>query len=127
MEPEHEEKLISDLSRGGFNPFEIETLAFEDFDEDSLVLKLSRSEELLQLHKRIVALVRNYADVEFDTISKQYFGDKYNPHLTISKSSSKFDRTSKELIGKKDRITRYTLARKVNGTWKEMQDFYSRE
>jgi len=125
MESEHENKLISDLSQISFNPFEIETLAFDDFDKDSLVLKLSRSKELLQLHKGIVAVVRDYTYEEFDAIAKQYFGDNYNPHLTISKSSSGFDRSSKELIGRKDRIARYTLAKKEDGAWKEMQDFYS--
>jgi 2'-5' RNA ligase len=125
MEPEYESKLVSGLSQMKFNPFEIETLALDDFDKNSLVLKLFRSEELLQLHKGIVAVVRNYADAEFDAIAKEYFGDNYNPHLTISKSSSKFDKTSKELIGRKDRIARYTLAKKADGIWKEMQDFYS--
>lgn len=125
MEPEHENKLVTDLSQINFNPFEIETLGFDDFDKDSLVLKLSRSNELLQLHKGIVSVVRNYADSEFDAIAKQYFGDNYNPHLTVSKSSAQFDRTSKELIGQKDRIARYTLAKKLDGNWKEMQDFYS--
>lgn len=126
MEPEHETSLVSDLSQLSFNPFEIETLAFDDFDKDSLVLKLSRSNELLQLHRGIVAIVGDYVDAEFDAIAKQFFGDNYNPHFTISKSSSGFDRTSKELIGRNDRISRYSLAKKVDGSWKEIQDFYSR-
>ncbi len=125
MEPENESKLVTNLSQINFNSFEFETLGFDDFDKDSLVLKLSRSDELLQLHNGIVSAVRNYANSEFDAIAKQYFGDNYNPHLTISKSSSQFDRTSKELIGQKDRIARYTLAKKFDGSWKEIQDFYS--
>ncbi len=125
MEPEQEEELVSNLSKIKFNPFEIETKEFDDFDKDSLVLKLSRPDELLQLHKGIVAVVRNYADAKFDAIAKQYFGDNYNLHLTISKSSSEFDRTSKGLIGRKDRIARYTLAKKEECVWKEIQDFYS--
>jgi len=126
MEPEYESKLVSDLSQMNFNPFEIETLTFDDFDKDSLVLKLSRSKELLKLHKGIISVVKNYANAEFNVIAKQYFGDNYTPHLTISKSSSEFDRTSKELIGRKDRIARYTLAKKVDRNWKEIRDFYSR-
>ncbi len=125
MKPKHENKLVTDFSQISFNPFEFETLGFDDFDKDSLVLKLSRSDELLQLHKGIVSVVRNYADSEFDVIAKQYFEDNYNPHLTISKSSSQFDRTSKELISRKDRISRYSLAKKIDGSWKEIQDFYS--
>jgi hypothetical protein len=84
------------------------------------VLKLSRSDKLLQLHNQIVGVAISYADVKFDA-----FGDNYNPHLTISKSSSEFDRTSKRLIGRKDKITRYSLAKKVDGNWKEIQDFSS--
>ena len=104
MEPEKEKSLITDLSQISFNLFEIEILAFDDFDKDSLVLRLSRSDELLRLHKGIVAVVRKYVNIEFDAITKQYFEDNYNPHLTISKSYSEFDRTSKGLIGRKDRI-----------------------
>ena len=125
MEPEQERNLVSDLSQVSFNPFEIETLTFDDFDKDSLVLKLSRSEELLQLHKGVVAVVKNYANTEFDAIAKQYFGDNYTPHFTISKSSSEFNKALKRLIGRKDRIARYSLAKKVDGIWKEIRDFYS--
>ncbi len=124
MAPEQEEKLVSDLSKLRFNPFEIETQDFDAFDEDSLVLKLSRSDGLLQLHKGIVAVVRNYADASFDAIVKQYLGDNFTPHLTISKSSSDFSRTSKELIGRKDTISRYSLAKKIESNWKEIHDFY---
>jgi len=125
MEPEYENKLVTDLSQIKFNTFEFETLGFDNFDKDSLVLKLSRSNELLQLHNGIVSVVKNYANSEFDAIAKQHFGDNYNPHLTISKSSSQFDRTSKELIGQKDRISRYTLAKKVDENWKKIKYFYS--
>ncbi len=125
MEPEQENNLVTDLSQIRFNPFEIGTLGFDDFDKDSLVLKLSRSDELLQLHKNVVSVARNYASEDFDAIARQYFGDNYNPHLTISKSSSGFDRTSKELIGREDIIVRYSLAKKEDGLWKEIQDFYS--
>jgi 2'-5' RNA ligase len=123
MESKHENRLIHDLSQINFNSFDIETINFDDFGKDSLVLKLSRSDELLRLHKRIVAVARNYANPEFDAITKQYFGDNYNPHLTISKSSSEFDRIAKELIGQKDKIAKYTLAKKVNGSWEKMRDF----
>lgn len=123
MEPRQEEKLVSDLSKIMFNPFEIETKDFDYFDKDSLVLKLSCSDELLQLHKKIVAVTRNYANSEFDVIARQYFGDNYNPHLTISKSSSGFNRISKELIGRKDIIAKYSLAKKLSETWKEIQTF----
>lgn len=124
MNQEYESKLITDLSQINFNSFEFETLSFENFDKDSLVLKLSRSDELLQLHKEIVSVVKNYADSEFDLIERQHFGNNYNPHLSISKSYSQFDRNAKELISRKDRITRYTLAKKIDGNWEKIKDFY---
>jgi len=127
MEPEHENKLITDLSQINFNPLKIKTLGYDNFDKNSLVIKLSNSNELLQLHKKILSVVRNYAPLGLGTSSKQYLGDDYNPHLTISKSSSKFDRNSKELIDRKDRITKYTLTKKIDGNWRKIQDFYSAE
>ena len=46
-------------------------LGFEDFDNDSLVLRLSRSEALLQLHHHVVSVVRNYVNQDFDEIAKK--------------------------------------------------------
>ncbi len=126
MEPKYEKNLVSDLSRINFNPFEIETQDFDNFDKNSLVLKLSRSNELLQLHKDIISTVQNYANSKFNEIARQYFGDNYNPHLTISESSSDFDRTSKELIGRKDIISKYYLAKKPDINWEKIQTYPSR-
>ena len=95
-------------------------MSFDHFDNDSLVLRLSCSDELLQLHNRIVDIVSNYANITFDTIKRKYFGDNYSLHITISKSSSKFDVSSKELICRKDKIAKYFLAKKIDGFWEEM-------
>src|SRR3989344_2577672 len=73
MEPEQEKNLVGGLSQIIFNPFEIETQDFDDFDNDSIVLKLSRPDELLQLHKKVVAVVRTYANAGFDAIAKRYY------------------------------------------------------
>ena len=127
MEPEQEGSLISDLHTIKFSPIEIKTQDFSDFDKDSLVLKLNRPNELLQLHKNIILAVRNYANLGFSEIAEQYFGNKYNPHLTISKSSSGFDRNLIELIGQRDLISRYYLSKKNIDNWKEIHTFYSRE
>ncbi|MEK6905057.1 MAG: 2'-5' RNA ligase family protein [Nanoarchaeota archaeon] len=126
IEPELESGLVSDLSKVRFDSFEIETLGFEDFDNDSLVLKLSRPDALLQLHNKVISAVENYVNPDFDEIAKKYYGNNYNPHLTISKSSSGFNRTSKELIGQKDLISSYRLAKK-EGNWKDIQIFYSNQ
>jgi len=125
MKPENELNLITDLSKIYFNPFEIETLEFGDFYKDSLVLKLSCSDRLLQLHKKIVSVVKCYS---FKDLEEFYEVGKYNPHFRISKSSKlEFDRTSKELIGKRDIIQKYILVRKDNGSAKEIKDFYFTE
>jgi 2'-5' RNA ligase len=126
MGVENEDELIYDVSQIDFTPFEIETLNFDDFDGDSLVLKLSRSEELFKLHKDILNVARIYSNERFHMIARQYFEDKYNPHLTISKSSSDFDRTSRSLIGKRDIVTGYSLARKVDGVYEKIHEFHSR-
>ncbi len=120
MESEQENNLVTDLSKIKFNPFEIETLGFDNFDENSLVLKLSRPDELLQLHKKIIPVVKNYTNEDFEGVERQYFGDNYSPHLTISKSSYFSADTLKELIGRKDIIAKYYLAKKIDGVWKEI-------
>lgn len=125
MDPNRENDLVSNLSRINFNPFETETLCFDDFDKDTLVLKLSLFDELLQLHKNVVAVVRDHANDNFEAIEKRYCGNNYSPHYTIAKSSSLFNRNSRELIGQKNIVTRYTLAKKVDGSWQEIQTFYA--
>ncbi len=119
--------MVDDLLKIKFSPFEIEMQEFDDFDKDSLVLKLSRPGELLQLHRNIIQCVGKYANQGFDEIVKQYFGDDYNPHLTISESSSNFDRNSTKLFGQRNIISKYHLTKKIDGNWKEIQTFYSRE
>lgn len=125
MAPDKEPALISDLSKVRFDPFEVATKEFTDFDDDCLVLKISLSDELLRLHKSIVSFVRKYADEGFEEVRQRYFGDKYNPHLTISTPSSGFDRNSRELIGRTDTITKFYLARKLDEKWEERIAFYS--
>ena len=80
MDPKHESNVVSNLSRINFNPYETETLCFDDFDKDTLVLKLSRSDELLQLHIKVVAVVRDHANDNFEAIEKRYCGNNYTPH-----------------------------------------------
>ncbi|MAF36077.1 hypothetical protein CL622_03080 [archaeon] len=124
MEPKHEQRLVSDLSNIEFYPFEIQTLGYENFDEDQLVLTLSRPDRLLGLHNNVVSTVQNYSDRTFDEIVKKYYRDNYNPHLAISKSSIGFNRNP-GLIGQKYINSRYYLAKKIRQNWKEIQSFRS--
>ncbi|GEM_PF-3999470 len=125
MDTEKEEEIIDEISEINFNPFEIETLNFDNFANDSLVLKISRPEELLKLHYQIINVVEKYATEDFNEIKKKYFLEKYNPHLTIAKSSSNFDTNSKDLIGKKDKVEKYSIAKKVDGIYYKIKEFYS--
>ena len=123
-ESEQEENLVSDLSEINFNSFEIETMCFDEFDGGCLVLRLSRSNKLLQLHKNICSVIQEYDNAHFSEIP-EHIRDNYTPHLTISKSSSTFDRTSEELVDRKDFISEYILAKKLGNNWKEIKTFYS--
>lgn len=123
MGPEKEEKLIADLKKINFEPFEIETLDFCDFDDNALVIRLSRPNSLLKLHKELIDLLRMYADSEFEATVNQYYWDKYSPHITVSKSSSEFDRNQKELMGQKDIFSSFFLAKKQEEVWKEVCGF----
>ena len=82
-----------------------------------------RPTELFLLHKNIFSIVENYAESEFEEISKRYFRKNYNSHLTISKSSSKFDRNSKELFRQKDIIEKFYVARKKENNLEEIKIF----
>ena len=123
MDEEKEEELIEDISKINFNSFEIETLDFDNFDENSLVLKLSCPNELLKLHLQVISLVEGCASQDFSEIKNKYFGENYNPHLTISKSFSNFDKSSNDLIGKKDIVKNFSVAKKVDGVYYKIQEF----
>lgn len=112
MNQDYENYLIEDLSEIVHPSFEIETEKIFDFDNDSLVLRLLRPAKLFLLHKNIISIVENYAEPEFEEISEKYFKENYNPHLTMSKSSSRFNRNLKELLEQKDIIEKFYLARK---------------
>lgn len=127
MNPDMENNLVSDLSAIEFSKFEVETKDFDYFDNESLVLKLSRPTELLNLHKNIVSAVEKSAYPFFRKISGRYFKDKYNPHITISKSDSGFDRNTKDLFGQKNNISKYYLARKNDTNWEEVQTYFCRD
>ena len=123
MDPKYEETVISDLLKIDFSEFEIETQEFCDFDNNSLVLRLSCSEELLKLHKEIILSVGDYLDSDSYSSIEKYCWNNYHPHLTISKSSSNFNRTSNELINQRDTISRYFLAKKLDTHWEILKEF----
>ena len=125
MNTENEEKLIDEISKINFNSFEIETLELDNFDENSLVLKLSHHSELLKLNEQIIYIVDGYATEDFDEIKKKYFLENYNPHLTISKPFSNLNKSYADLIGEKDIVKKFSLARKVDGIYYKIEEFYS--
>lgn len=117
----YETKLIDDLKDINIKSFTIKTEEFDEFDYNCLVLKLSRSDELLQLHKNILKIVSKYAEPDFIATTEKYFGDNYNPHFTISKSLSLTDITSKTLLGNSDIISEYHLAKKADKGWEDIE------
>lgn len=120
MNPKYEKSLICDLSEISYNPFKVQTTDFDIFDNNSFVIKLSRPEELMHLHNSIVSIVENYAD-NFDKIVDKYYGEKYNPHITLSHTPLK---KSESLIGVKDKVNSYSLGKKKHG-WKKIEEFKS--
>ncbi|MFH1589828.1 MAG: 2'-5' RNA ligase family protein [archaeon] len=122
MDSEQEKNLICDLSKIKITPFKTKTQSFEYFHNNILVLTLSRPDELFQLHKNIVQVVRNYASSDFDEMEKQFSGDNYKPHITISRSTLNFNKTN-ELLNQESFISEYYLFKKVDGVWKEIKSF----
>lgn len=123
MEPSKERWLVEDLSRIKFDPFEIETTGFDNFDKNSLVLKLSCPDSLLDLHHNLVSMAAKYAKAEFNEVKRAYFLDNYSPHIRISTSSAGFDTSSQTLIGLKDRVTSYVLVKSLDGRCTKIREF----
>lgn len=131
MELEQESSLIRDLAKTYYSPFEVETQEIDIFDKESIVLKLTRPPELYQLHEDIVQIVKRCANPEFNERYSRYFGPRYNPHITISKTSTPFDTTNtlntshQTLTGHTFRVEQFYLAKKQNDRWTNLGNFPS--
>ncbi len=123
MEQNQESILISNLSKIPLSAFEVETQTIALFDKESLVLKLTRPPELYQLHQDITEIVRTHATPEFNQRYQTYFGPKYNPHITISKSYTDFNTSTPLLSGHTFRVENFYLAKKVEEKWIEISNF----
>ncbi|MCR4326987.1 MAG: hypothetical protein NUV46_00200 [Nanoarchaeota archaeon] len=111
MNPVFEEQLIGKLSEIEAHPFKYSTLKFKKFGKNSVVLRLSKPQELLNLHRKVASVAKEYSEGE--NPNERYFGKNYNPHITISKTHLKFDRKCKTLIGLEDFVSEYHLVRKI--------------
>ncbi len=118
-----EQNLIEDMSSIALPPFNVKTTEYDNFDNDSLVLKLSKPKELQNLHTKIIQIVEKYTDEEFKKIYLPYFGERYNPHLTISKSSSNFS-FPKELLDQEYLVQTFCLAKKLEEGYHKTQEFH---
>jgi len=98
-------------------------VGFVDFDKNSFALRLSYPDELSKLHKEIAAVARKYAQTTSTNAEETYFRENYRPHITISESSSQFDRNSQVLIGRNFIVPEYFLAGKYAGNWEHVQRF----
>ena len=129
MDEENEPALIEDLSHIDFKAFRTRIVGFDDFDKGSLVLRLSRSDNLVKLHRDIVSIVLHYVSSEsqFGKTVGQYYLENYNPHLTISESSSDFNRENNALMGKEIFVSEYVLAKKEGNNWEKVSFFSSME
>jgi len=115
-----EDNLMYDLFRIKFESFEVETIKFDQFAEDSLVLRLSTPSELERLHENILSVARKYDS----NLDETYFGQNYNPHITFS-NTSKFNTDSTNLLNQSFRVDQYFLARRTNENWVEIDSFPS--
>lgn len=115
MDSEKETSLLQDLVEIKFKPFEISTKDFQKFDNNSLVLTLFCSKELLNLHKKLLELASKYSK-----ISSKYFGENYHPHITLSKTSTNFEKNN-NLLNQKIKVNNFILAKKIKGKWEIIQ------
>lgn len=122
MSPKKEEALLLQLSNTQFSPFEITTQNIDKFDNNSIVLRFSRPEELLNLHNSVLAVVEEYADQEFQKIANEYYGKNYCPHLTFSDNIAGIN--NKQVFAEiESTISEIYLSSKVNDQWEVIKVF----
>ena len=115
MNDDGEDTLIDNLSEIQFTPFTVRVSHFDSFD-GLPVLVLSRPDELFSLHKKVVRLVEKYCDKDFQLSTEKYFGDFYNPHITIKNSYLK-NIENKNLNNFEFEISEFFLAKKTTKGW----------
>lgn len=129
MDPRKEDTLVSQLSDIKFLSFETVTQDTDEFDNDSIVLKFSKPDELdelQRLHKSVIAVVRELAEPEFQEIEDKYYGDKYNPHLTFSDEADVL-KNEVFFLGIPSKILAFYLSSKVDGQWKVVDIFNAQD
>jgi 2'-5' RNA ligase len=112
------DSIINSLEKISFQPLEIETTKFETFKNNLLVLKLKKSEEIINFHNKIHETIK-----DLNQFYKQTFlGKDYNPHITLQKIT-KLKILPKELIGLTEIISEYHLAKKIKEKWTKIETF----
>ena len=95
-------RAIQSLEQISMQQFYVQSDAVDIFDNNSLVIKLQRSSDLLELHKKIIDGLQNFIDWEetpkplheylnnperlhiHNTYGSLYCAEFYNPHITIA-------------------------------------------
>ncbi|MAH07640.1 hypothetical protein CMI38_05330 [Candidatus Pacearchaeota archaeon] len=118
----NERSLIEDLDGINFQGFNVKTGSLDTFD-DNLVLRLLKTDELSLLHNEIYSVVRRHVVGDGCGVLDEYFGENYNPHITLSRSSSELDRGVGDLNGVEFSVSNYVLARKYQENWVDIRAF----
>jgi 2'-5' RNA ligase len=113
----------------------------ELFDEQMLVIRISKSDDLEELHNTIVTELREFVDwrhtppilekysqdhirqAVYKKCGSPYFLACYAPHLTVGKVSTEFVQLREFFSGTSFSVDRIHLARKEKDGWKHIAAF----
>jgi len=116
-----ERKIIKDLEKIRFKNFDVITTSLDNFGEDITVLRLSKPKELQILHEGIIRTCNPYSFGE----QSPYFGENYNPHISLSKNSNRENTIFEDLLGISYSLHSFNLAKKSEGIFKKVAEFQS--
>ncbi len=129
-----QDSLIMALSQIQANEFTLTTKDYQLFDNNSLVLRLSKTRRLQALHQAVVETSRKFDKSPdlFDEMVSRYGLEKYSPHISMGRANVISPESPKSLPTLKDLtfdVRKFYLAIKngedkdPNSKWEEVANF----
>jgi 2'-5' RNA ligase len=126
MDKTYQERLQERLEHIKFQPFAVRTEAYDVFDKDTRVIRVSKPPELQELHERIIEVVSPYVEnwKEHEERVRKYCLMNYQPHITIADSRDVFDSNNSDMLNLEFIVDEFRVHRK-NSFWHEVHRFRS--
>jgi hypothetical protein len=141
----NEKEVLDIIKKLRFEKFRIKTLRYDFFESNNLVIKIKRSQEILELHKKIIDKLKTkimrpkenkyttFNSPKRRAIFKKYgnvfLGEFYNPHISIAKILPKLNKSSIRLIEKEYvfqginwNVDKIYVAKRTGKKWKKIME-----